>query len=83
MHKLVHAWGQDRLDVESQLQSSYLALEVLMNTAVREQSSPSCKQRLAMHFIANFRTFSEKTDEKPETMIGLKYLTKLGCSCNL
>ncbi len=33
MHKLVHAWGQDRLEADRQRQLSGLALEVMADAS--------------------------------------------------
>jgi len=58
MHKLVHAWGQDRLETDRQRQLSSLALELMANATAKNQIDPSHQLRLVPHVMASFGTFS-------------------------
>ena len=53
MHKLVHAWGHDRLETEEQRSLSGLALE-LMAEATGKEAHPSERLRLVPHVMASF-----------------------------
>ena len=53
-HKLVHAWGQDRLDTKIQRQLTSLALELLVDATADNQLHPSYKLRLVPHSMASF-----------------------------
>ena len=59
MHKLVHAWGQDRLEATTQLQLSSLTLELLADATVDYKSDPSYRLRLVPHLMASFGVFSQ------------------------
>lgn len=59
MHKLVHAWGHDRLTPELRAKYGAAALECLATTSLRHDSDPTLRARLAPHMMANFRTMSE------------------------
>ena len=37
MHKLVHAWGQDRLEADGQQQLSSLVLELMADATAEDQ----------------------------------------------
>ena len=41
MHKLVHAWGQDRLEADRQRQLSSLALELIADATAQDEIDPS------------------------------------------
>ena len=41
MHKIVHAWGQDRLEADRQRQLSSLALELIADAIAKDQIDPS------------------------------------------
>ena len=58
MHKLVHAWGQDRLEVDQQQQLSFLALGLLQESTGDDQMNPADSLRLVPHVMANFRILS-------------------------
>ena len=60
MHKLVHAWGQDRLDTNTQWRHSDVALELLADATADYQLSPSYKLRLVPHLIANLGVYLER-----------------------
>lgn len=62
MHKLVHAWGQDRQDGAMQLQTNGMALELLADATADGQSSPGYKLRLVPHVMANFAIYVERAD---------------------
>ena len=57
MHKLVHAWGQDRLETDSQRQLSSLALELMVDAIAKDQIDPSHQLRLVPHVMASFGMF--------------------------
>jgi hypothetical protein len=59
MHKLVHAWGQDRLEATKQLQLSSLTLELLADATVDHESDPSYRLRLVLHIMASFGIYSQ------------------------
>ena len=54
MHKLVHAWGHDRLDVQEQSRLSLGALQLLGEVMSVCSSNPIMKARLRPHLMANF-----------------------------
>ena len=54
MHKLVHAWGHDRLEEEEQQHLSVAALGMLIETFSAFFSEPGYKLRLVPHVMANF-----------------------------
>ena len=58
MHKLVHAWGHDRLETEEQRQLSGLALE-LMAEATGKEAHPSQRLRLVPHVMASFGALTQ------------------------
>lgn len=58
MHKLVHAWGHDRLTPDLRAKYGAAALECLATTRLRRDSDPTLRARLAPHSMANFRTMS-------------------------
>ena len=58
MHKLVHAWGQDRLETDRQRQLSNLALELMADATAEDQIDPSHQLRLVPHVMASFDMFS-------------------------
>jgi tetratricopeptide (TPR) repeat protein len=57
MHKLVHAWGQDRLEVEQQRHLSLMALELLIDI-IPAIGNPIFGMRLVPHLMANFDVIS-------------------------
>ena len=57
MHKLVHAWGQDRLEVDRQRQLSSLALELMADVTTRDQIDPGHQLRLVPHVMASLIRF--------------------------
>ena len=70
MHKLVHAWGQDRLEVDRQRQLSSLALELMADVTTRDQMDPSHQLRLVPHVIASFNMFALLHDLLDEFAMG-------------
>ena len=54
MHKLVHAWSHDRLEVQEQRQLSFLALELMANATAQEGVDPGHQVRLVPHTMASF-----------------------------
>ena len=62
MHKLVHAWAQDRLEIGRQRQLSFLALELMAEETALEGVEPSHRLRLVPHVMASFGV-SSRVDE--------------------
>jgi len=58
MHKLVHAWGRDRLDLEQQRYLSLMALELLTDIIPSAEGNSIFGMRLAPHAMANFAIIS-------------------------
>jgi tetratricopeptide (TPR) repeat protein len=54
MHKLVHAWGQDRLEVEQQRYLSLMGLELLIDNIPSGAGNPIIGMRLVPHVMTNF-----------------------------
>jgi tetratricopeptide (TPR) repeat protein len=54
MHKLVHAWGCDRLDMAEQNRLSLGALQLLVEYLSVSEVDPSSKLRLRPHLMASF-----------------------------
>ncbi|KAL9607188.1 MAG: hypothetical protein Q9167_007873, partial [Letrouitia subvulpina] len=59
MHKLVRAWGQDRLGGDEQRQLSGLALELIADATGQKKATPNHLSRLVPHAITSFRTSSQ------------------------
>jgi tetratricopeptide (TPR) repeat protein len=72
MHKLVHAWGHDRLAVKARAKYGAAALECLTTTDLQRDSDPVVRARLAPHIMANFSTipgwFDAMDDAKESTL---------------
>jgi hypothetical protein len=62
MHKLVHAWGQDRLEADRQRQLSSLALELVADATAQDEVDPSHQLRLVPSF-GMFSPLHESLDE--------------------
>jgi tetratricopeptide (TPR) repeat protein len=58
MHKLVHAWSQDRLSAEQRQAAVSAALELLSSMIQECQGRLSIELRLVPHATANFTAFS-------------------------
>ena len=58
MHKLVHAWGQDRLEMEQQRHLSLIALKLLIDVIPSAAGNSIFGIRLVPHLMANFAVFS-------------------------
>jgi hypothetical protein len=56
MHKLVHAWGHDRLCQKEQHNVSSMILQLLAEAVSECGNEPQDKLRLAPHLMANFAT---------------------------
>lgn len=65
MHKLVHAWGHDRLEVEQRQRWSLAALKLLSEAVEEYRGNLAMEARLVPHVMANFTTMS--------TACGLSY----------
>jgi tetratricopeptide (TPR) repeat protein len=59
MHKLVHAWGRDRLDQEQQRDLSLIALKLLTDIIPSAAENPIFRIRLVPHLMANFAVVSD------------------------
>lgn len=59
MHKLVHAWGHDRLDTNQQQVWSVAAMRLLSEAASREQKNLPSQRRMVPHVVANISATSE------------------------
>ncbi len=70
MHKLVHAWGQDRLKADGQRQLSSLALELMADATAEDQIDPSHQLRLIPHVMASFGMFSPLYESLDELAMG-------------
>ena len=71
MHKLVHAWTYDRLDMEDLRGYGFVSLVLLLNALSKTSKEPKQKQRLVPHVMANFATVSKihYPDSTKETML--------------
>ena len=70
MHKLVHTWGQDRLEADRQRQLSSLALELMADATAQDQIDPSHQLRLVPHVMASFSIFSLLQESLDELAMG-------------
>jgi len=67
MHKLVHAWGHDRLATQERAKYGTAALECLTTTPLRRDSDPMVRARLVPHIMANYSTISGWFDTLDDT----------------
>jgi tetratricopeptide (TPR) repeat protein len=58
MHKLVHAWGYDRLNQDQQVAFGFAALQFLRQVISNPKPDPTYKIRLVPHLMANFTVLS-------------------------
>jgi tetratricopeptide (TPR) repeat protein len=58
MHKLVHAWGRDRLEMDQQRELSVAALELLTDVVPAGRGDVVYRARLVPHVMANFDVVS-------------------------
>jgi tetratricopeptide (TPR) repeat protein len=81
MHKLVHAWGHDRLAVRARAKYGAAALECLATTKLRRVLDPMLRARLTPHIMANFSTMPEWFDAvegtKESTLDGVDLVADL------
>jgi tetratricopeptide (TPR) repeat protein len=78
MHKLVHAWGYERLEVEQQRDLSFAALELLVEVISASPQDPIYKTRLVPHLMANFAIFSKVYKSLgPNDSAGLSYTAEV------
>jgi hypothetical protein len=72
MHKLVHAWGHDRLTVKARAKYGAAALECLATTSLHRDPNPTLRAQLAPHIMASFSTipgwFDAMEDAKEITL---------------
>jgi tetratricopeptide (TPR) repeat protein len=74
LHKLVHAWAHDRLDVQEQDTYVVVALKLLLNNTKNSERDPDGKSRLVPHLIANFGAISglyKIRDFEDDTLLNL------------
>ena len=67
MHKLVYAWGQERLKIEQQRRLSLIALELLFDILSSRTCNSIFGMRLVPHVMANFTVISD-TNMTSETI---------------
>ena len=83
MHKLVHMWGQDRLEVDRQRYLSSLALELVADVTTRDQMDPGHQLRLVPHMMASFNIFSLLHESLDESAMGrLTTIDGMKASCS-
>lgn len=58
MHKLVHAWAHDRLDLEQRQVWSLAVLRLLSQVVDEHEKNLVWQTRLVPHVVANFSTMS-------------------------
>ena len=58
IHKLVHAWGYDRLNQDQQITFGFAALQLLRQVVSNPRLDPAYKIRLVPHMMANFTILS-------------------------
>jgi tetratricopeptide (TPR) repeat protein len=58
IHKLVHAWGYDRLNQDQQIAFGFAALQLLRQVVSNPKPDPAYKIRLVPHLMANFTVLS-------------------------
>jgi tetratricopeptide (TPR) repeat protein len=79
MHKLVHAWGHDRLCEEEQHDFSSMVLQLLAEAISNCGKEPQDKLRLVPHLMANFATVVNASyGQTSSTGITLDNLEKTG-----
>ena len=95
MHKLVHAWGQDRLEADGQRQLNSLALGLIADAIAKDQIEPSHQLRLVPYVMASFGMFCplhESLDELAmdrftmidgieDFLFGIGGLRRIRCEC--
>jgi hypothetical protein len=62
MHRLVHTWGQNRLDIQGLSQLSFGALQLLGKIIPIYRSNMVVELRLRSHFVASFTITRVVTD---------------------
>ena len=70
MHKLEHAWGQDRLEADGKWQLSSLAKELTADATAENQIGPSYQLRLVLHMMASFGMFCPLHEPLDELAMG-------------
>ena len=58
MHKLVHAWGYDRLNEDEQIKFSRATFEFDVEAIKGCRNMPEDKLKLVPHVMANFKTLA-------------------------
>src|SRR5205814_750258 len=81
MHRLVHAWGHDRLLTEErqEMKRFCLAALQLLTEAIKKCNNPQAKLRLVPHLRANFDTVKElETSIRSDDMELLDQIEHIG-----
>jgi hypothetical protein len=61
MHKLVHAWGHDRLTEDEQYKFCVATFKLVLKAIIGCGNSPKDKLRLVPHIMANFTAISDSS----------------------
>ncbi|KAI9874743.1 MAG: hypothetical protein M1830_009336 [Pleopsidium flavum] len=77
MHRLVHAWGHDRLDQAKQLRFGCSAIEFLATVVAHCAPEPAGKHRLVRHLMENFTITSSVLSKDSEDKSTLYFLTQI------
>jgi tetratricopeptide (TPR) repeat protein len=77
MHKLVCAWGYDRLDPESRIEFGISVISFLLTVVKHCPPEPDGKTRLASHLVANFAVISRMFSGDLENVFSLFFLVAL------
>ena len=62
MHKLVHAWGGDRLDLAERIATIRATALFLQERTLCNPEAPEQKLRLVPHLISSLNTISQLSD---------------------
>ena len=73
MHKLVHAWGYDRLVEDEQVELSNATFELVVKAIDGCRNTPEDKLRLVPHVMANFTTLAGVSGASYQTADGIPH----------
>ena len=68
MHKLVNAWGQDRLEDDKKAKLSVLALELVADATVKDIGGLGHQVRLVPHVMVSFEIYSRLHAQRVENV---------------
>jgi tetratricopeptide (TPR) repeat protein len=74
MHKLVHAWGYERLQTDQQREYSIAGLQLVQEAMTGCRKGPEAKLRLVSHTMANFSIIAKQGWLEEEAKIVLNHL---------